>query len=113
MVVDSGLSDDQVDQIFRALADRTRRDILRRSLRQEASVTELAASYDMSFAAIQKHVCVLEQAGLVDKSTHGRERLVQGNAEAIRKACTLLGSYQQIWVDRTNRLDDLFAAETS
>lgn len=107
MVVQDELSDAEVDRIFRALADATRRDIVRRTLAGEASVSELAASYDMSFAAVQKHVAVLEGAGLVVKHPHGRERIVRGNPEAIRRAQALLDSYEQIWRGRIDRLDAL------
>jgi DNA-binding transcriptional ArsR family regulator len=109
MVVDTELTDDEVDRIFRALADSTRRDIVRRTLTGEASVSELAAAYDMSFAAVQKHVAVLEGAGLVTKHPHGRERMVRGNPEAIRRAQALLDAYEQIWRSRIGRLDALLA----
>jgi len=112
MVVDQAerrLSDDEVDRIFRALADRTRRDIVRRTLRGEVTVTQLADGYAMSFAAVQKHVAVLEGAGLVSKHPHGRERLVRGNPEAIRRAQQLLDQFEQLWRERISRLDDLLA----
>lgn len=103
------LTDDEVDRIFRALADRTRRDIVRRTLVGELTVSQLAHSYEMSFAAVQKHVAVLEEAGLVTKQPQGRERLVRGNPEAIRRAQHLLDQYEQIWRDRVARLDTLLA----
>ncbi len=103
------MSDDEVDRIFRALSDRTRRDIVRRTLVGEVSVSELAGGYDMSFAAVQKHVALLESAGLVTKHPHGRERLVRGNLETIRRAQTLLDQYEQVWRDRVARLDALLA----
>ncbi|WP_278312687.1 ArsR/SmtB family transcription factor [Lolliginicoccus levis] len=106
------LTDGEVDRIFRALADATRRDILRRTLAGEATVSELAADYDMSFAAVQKHVAVLEGAGLVTKHPKGRERQVRGNPEAIRRAQMLLDRYEQIWRGRVARLDALLAADT-
>ena len=105
------ISDDEVDRIFRALADATRRDIVRRTLGSEATVSQLAADYDMSFAAVQKHVAVLEGAGLVTKRPHGRERLVRGNPEAISRAQQLLDKYEQIWRARIARLDDLLAED--
>jgi len=111
MVVDYELSDAEVDRIFRALADATRRDIVRRTLGGETSVSELAASYDMSFAAVQKHVAVLEGAGLVRKRPHGRERFVRGNPDMIRRAQALLDSYEQIWRARIDRLDALLAED--
>jgi DNA-binding transcriptional ArsR family regulator len=111
MVVDSlrELSDDEVDRIFRALADATRRDIVRRTLSSEASVSELASAYDMSFAAVQKHVAVLEGAGLVTKHPNGRERIVRGNPDAIRRAQRLLDAYEQLWRSQIERLDELLA----
>lgn len=109
MVVRTGLSDDEVDRIFRALADATRRDILRRTLDGEASVSQLAAAYDMSFAAVQKHVAVLASAGLVTKRASGRQRVVRGNPDAIERARALLERYEQIWRDRIARLDALLA----
>ncbi len=93
--------------MFRALADATRRDILRRTLAGEASVSQLAAAYDMSFAAVQKHVAVLEGAGLVTKQPRGRERIIRGNPDAIRRAQGLLDRYEEIWRSRIERLDNL------
>ena len=107
MVVDSALTDDEVGRIFRALADATRRDILRRTMAGEASVSQLAAAYDISFAAVQKHVAVLEGARLVTKQPRGRRRIIRGNAETIRKAQGLLDSYEEIWRCRIDRLDAL------
>lgn len=103
------LDDDEVDRIFRALADATRRDIVRRTLAREATVSQLATTYDMSFAAVQKHVAVLAGAGLVTKHAHGRARLVRGNPETIAQAQSLLDAYERIWRDRIARLDALLA----
>lgn len=111
MVVDSEIADDAVDRIFRALADATRRDILRRTMAVEASVSQLAAAYDMSFAAVQKHVAVLEGAGLVTKQPHGRERIIRGNPETIRKTQALLDRYEEIWSSRIDQLDALLAED--
>jgi len=111
MVVHQELSDAEVDRIFRALADATRRDIVRRTLAGQATVSELAASYDMSFAAVQKHVAVLEGAGLVNKQPQGRERIVRGNPDTIQRAQALLDSFEQIWQARIARLDALLAED--
>ncbi len=111
MVVRLEIADAEVDRIFRALADATRRDILRRTMAGEASVSHLAAAYDMSFAAIQKHVAVLEGAGLVTKQPLGRERIVRGNPETIRQAQDLLHRYAEIWRSRIDRLDTLLAED--
>jgi DNA-binding transcriptional ArsR family regulator len=107
MVVWNALSEAEVDRIFRALADATRRDIVRRTLATEATISDLAASYDTSFAAVQKHVAVLEGAGLVTKHPNGRERIVRGNPDMIQQAQALLDTYEQIWRARIDRLDAL------
>ena len=101
--------DERANRIFRALADTTRRDIVRRTLTAEASISELAREYDMSFAAVQKHVAVLEAADLVARIPRGRERIIRGNPETIRRAQELLGHFEQIWRGRIDRLDALFA----
>ncbi len=111
MVVDTELSDAEVDRIFHALADATRRDILRRTLVGEASVSELADSYEMSFAAVQKHVAVLEGAGLVTKEPRGRERIVRGDPATIARTRALLDAYADLWRSRIDRLDALFAED--
>jgi len=109
MVVQIELSDAEVDRIFHALADATRRDILRRTLAGEASVSELAGFYEMSFAAVQKHVAVLEGAGLVTKEPRGRERIVRGDPATIARAQKLLDAYADLWRSRIDRLDALLA----
>ena len=106
MVVDL-LDPDTVDRMFAALADRTRRDIVTRVLHHEETVSALAKRYEMSFAAVQKHVAVLERAQLVTKQVHGRERLVRGNVDAIRAAARLLDRYEEIWHGRLARIDAL------
>ncbi|QRQ78831.1 ArsR/SmtB family transcription factor [Glutamicibacter protophormiae] len=105
------LSDEQVNKVFRALADATRRDIVRRTLSAEARVSDLAAAYDMSFAAVQKHVAALESAGLVTKIARGRERIVRGQPDTIRHVQELLTAYEDIWLRRIARLDDFLADE--
>lgn len=109
MVVDIELSDVEVDRIFHALADATRRDILRRTLTGDASVSELAHRYTMSFAAVQKHVAVLEGAGLVTKKPHGRSRLVSADPATIARARALLDAYAELWRGRIDRLDAILA----
>ncbi len=110
--VQSRIPDDEVDRIFRALADRTRRDIVRRALVGEVTVSQLASGYEMSFAAVQKHVAVLEGAGLITKHPHGRERLVRGNPETLRRAQALLDQFEALWRDRVARLDALLTEQT-
>ena len=104
-------SDQDVNRLFRALADATRRDIVRRTLVADVSVSQLADSYQMSFAAVQKHVAVLEEARLVTKEPRGRERMVRGNADRIRQAQRLLDSFEEIWRSRIDRLDILLAED--
>jgi DNA-binding transcriptional ArsR family regulator len=108
MVVD-GLSDEAVDDLFHALADATRRDILRRSLRDEPSVSRLAEAYPMSFAAVQKHVAVLERAGLITKQRRGREQLVRTDPDAVRRARQALDQLETAWRGRVDRMSDLLA----
>lgn len=105
--------DDRADALFGALADRTRRDILRRVLAGEHSVSRLAEHYPMSFAAVQKHVAVLERAGLVTKRRVGREALASGDVEAVRSVASMLGEIEQVWRGRITRIDDLLAAPTA
>jgi DNA-binding transcriptional ArsR family regulator len=105
MVVDQN----DVDLLFHALADPTRRDIVHRTLGEHVSVSSLARGYPMSFAAVQKHVAVLERAGLVTKRRRGRERLVAGNPAALRAAHDALDRLERIWRERVARMDDLLA----
>lgn len=107
----AALTDDDVDVLFHALADRTRRDILRRVLVEEQSVTALAAEYEMTFAAVQKHVAVLERAGLVGKRKRGREQLAHGQVAAVRTVASLLADLEDLWRGRIARMDHLLAEE--
>jgi DNA-binding transcriptional ArsR family regulator len=99
--------EDRADAFFHALSDRTRRDILRRVLAGERSVTALAAAYDMSFAAVQKHVAVLERAGLLTKRRVGREQLASGDVEAVRSVVSMLAEFEEVWRGRILRIDEL------
>lgn len=101
------IDDDRADAWFHALADRTRRDILRRVLAGESSVSALARKYDMSLTAVQKHVAVLERAGLITRRRAGRETLARGDVEAVRSVQTLLTELEQIWRGRIARIDQL------
>ena len=102
-------SEDRADALFHALSDRTRRDILRRVLAGEHSVSALAANYDMSFAAVQKHVAVLEKAGLLTKRRRGREQLASGDVDAVRSVASMLDALEAIWRGRVDRIDALLA----
>jgi DNA-binding transcriptional ArsR family regulator len=104
MVVDT-------DGVFQALADATRRDILTRVIRSGQSVSELARAYPMSFAAVQKHVAVLERAGLVSKTRRGREQIVHGEVEALRRVTRLLDGYEQLWRQRAAGIQNILDEE--
>lgn len=103
--------EERADALFHALADRTRRDILRRALAGEHSVSALALKYEMSFAAVQKHVAVLEKAGLVTKRRRGREQLARGDVDAVRSVASMLDELEQIWRGRVARIDDLISSD--
>ena len=113
MVVQTEFSEAEIDRVFHALAISTRRDILRRTIEREYSVSTLAGDYEMSFAAVQKHVAVLEEAGLIVKRAEGRERLVRANPEMIARARALLARYEELWRARIARLDDLLAEKST
>ena len=96
------------DRIFGALGDATRRDIVRRAVAGEEGVAELAAHYPMSFAAVQKHVAILERAGLVTKHRSGRRKVVT-NLEGLRVARRLLDQYEELWRERVERMSQLIS----
>jgi DNA-binding transcriptional ArsR family regulator len=102
--------DDTVDDLFHALADATRRDILRRCAEGAPSVSRLADEYPMSFAAVQKHVAVLERAGLVTKERRGREQRVRTDRDAVARARHALDDLEATWRGRVGRMADLLAA---
>jgi DNA-binding transcriptional ArsR family regulator len=108
MVV-GALPDEEVDRLFHALADATRRDILHRCVGAEPSVSRLADVYPMSFAAVQKHVAVLERAGLVIKDRRGREQLVRTDPDAVGRARRVLDELERAWRGRVDRMTDLLA----
>jgi DNA-binding transcriptional ArsR family regulator len=97
------------DLLFHALSDATRRDIVRLVLHGEHSVSDLARRYPMSFAAVQKHVAVLERADLITKHQRGRERFVRGRIDAVRDVNRLLDELEAIWRDRMQRFGDVLA----
>lgn len=96
-----------IDRVLGALADGTRRDILRRAMAGQEGVAELAAHYPMSFAAVQKHVAILEGAGLVSKERTGRRKVVRTEMEGLRVAQRLLDQYEELWRGRIDRMTSL------
>jgi DNA-binding transcriptional ArsR family regulator len=103
MVVDE-VTDADIDAMFRALADSTRRDIVTRVMDEGISVSRLASSYEMSFAAVQKHVAVLQAAGLVSKHRNGREQIVRGDVASIHRIQELLSHFEDVWKKRAFRM---------
>jgi DNA-binding transcriptional ArsR family regulator len=95
------------DRAFGALADATRRDIVRRAIGGSEGVAELAGHYPMSFAAVQKHVAVLERAGLVGKERVGRRKVVRTNVEGLRRTRRLLDEYEELWRGRFARMTEI------
>ena len=98
------------DRMYSALADATRRDIVRRAIDAEEGVAEMASHYAMSFAAVQKHVAVLERAGLVTKERIGRRKVVRTNMPALMVARRLLDQYEELWRGRIERMTELVAS---
>ena len=105
--------DDEADALFHALSDATRRDIVRLSLQGEHSVSDLARRYPMSFAAVQKHIAILERACLISKRQRGRERIVCARIETVRKLNGLLDELETLWRDRMQRFGDVLADDNS
>jgi len=102
-----------VDTLFHALGDATRRDIVRRAMEGAHSVSSLARHYPMSFAAVQKHVAVLERAGLIAKERRGRERLVRTRIERIRAVARILDELEAVWRSRAEQMDVILAEQDS
>jgi DNA-binding transcriptional ArsR family regulator len=100
------------NRIFGALGDATRRDLVRRAIDGQEGVAELATHYSMSFAAVQKHVAILERAGLVTKHRIGRRKLVRTNVEGLRVARRLLDRYEDLWRKRVERMNQLISEST-
>jgi DNA-binding transcriptional ArsR family regulator len=109
MVVSVQIARPNFDPVFAALADHTRRDIVRHAITSEEGVLELASHYPMSFAAVQKHVAVLERAGLITKQRIGRRKVVRTNLEALLVARRLLDQYEGLWRARIDRMNELIA----
>jgi DNA-binding transcriptional ArsR family regulator len=115
MVVDALTVPDSthIDLLFRALSDATRRDIVRLVLQGDYSVSDLARRYPISFAAVQKHVAVLERADLISKEQRGRERIVRGRIESVRDVNRLLDQLEDSWRGRMQRFGDVLADTTN
>jgi DNA-binding transcriptional ArsR family regulator len=111
MVVHMQIVPADFDRMFGALADPTRRDIVRRAIGGDEGIAELAAHYPMSFAAVQKHVAILERAGLITKDRTGRRKVVRANVEGLRIVRRLLDQYEELWRSRIGRMADLLAEE--
>ncbi len=111
MVVDNLTPERDADELFQALADPTRRDVLRRVGGGEYSVSQLARQYPMSFAAVQKHVAVLERAGLITKRRRGREQIVQASDDGLHQAQAVLADLESLWRGRVDRMTELLANE--
>ncbi len=111
MVIGSGVSLLSVDDVFHALADATRRDMYRTLLAGEYSVSALARRYPMSFAAVHKHVSVLERARLVTKERRGRESLLRGNVAGLHEAHAALDGLEQLWRDRVASMEEILAED--
>ena len=103
--------DHEIDRIFQALSDPTRRDIFVRTIGDECSISGLASHYDMSFAAVQKHVTVLERAALVTKTRRGREQLVRGHVATLAHVNELLDGFEKIWRQRVARIAEILDEE--
>ena len=101
------------DRMFGALADATRRDIVRQAIDGEQGILELAGHYPMSFAAVQKHVAILERAGLVTKERIGRRKVVRTNLEGVLIVRRLLDQYEALWRGRIDRMADLLATKSA
>ena len=95
------------DRVFAALGDATRRDIVRRAIGGDEGVAELATHYPMSFAAVQKHIAVLERAGLVTKERVGRRKVVRTRVEGLDRARLVLDGYAALWRGRVDRMADV------
>ena len=105
--------EEEVDLLFHALADRTRRDIMGKVSQSEQSISDLARQYEVSFAAIQKHVTVLEKASLVSKRVEGRRKLVRNNPDTLHRATELLARYEQVWTQRIDAIGQILDQENS
>jgi len=110
MVVDY-MRRSRTDEVFHALADATRRSIVEKTFQRDYSISELARQFPMSFAAVQKHVAILERAELITKRRQGREQYVRSNLVAVRRAEKYLQRYEELWRDRIERMNEILAED--
>ena len=96
-----------LDHVFHALADPTRRAILNRLAVGEATISHLSEPFPLSFAAVSKHLGVLERAGIVTREARGRERVCRMNPSALEEARAWLEFHERFWTDRLDALDAL------
>lgn len=101
----------QLDNIFGSLADATRRDILKQVSKKQLSVGEIAKHYKLTFAAISKHLQVLQKAKLIVKHRQGKKQMVKSSPTTLRNAADYLQHYEAIWNQRFDRLDKLLQEE--
>jgi DNA-binding transcriptional ArsR family regulator len=97
----------QLDLVFSSLADPTRRDIICRVSVVEQSVNQIAERYKMSLAAVSKHIKILEKAKLIKKQRCGREHIISAEPEALKEAYDYVRQYEQLWIDRFDRLEQI------
>lgn len=107
-VTPATLTAPDIDRVFAALADATRRDIVRRAIHGAEGVAEIAEHYPMSFAAVQKHIAVLERAGLITKQQVGRRKVIRADLEGVRRAQRLLDQLEVLWRGRVQRMTEIF-----
>lgn len=100
-----------LNNIFKSLADPTRRDILARLQERQHSISELVEKYSMSFTAVAKHINVLEAAKLVKKNRSGKEQIITINGQSIEFADKYLQNYAMLWSDRFDRLENVLNKE--
>jgi len=96
-----------LDGLFGSLADPVRRDILQRLIRAQHTISQLAANYEMSFAAVAKHLNVLEKAKLIIKRKNGKEQIISISPDALRDASHYLTQFEQLWNYRFDLLDTI------
>jgi DNA-binding transcriptional ArsR family regulator len=111
MVVPVQMAPPDFDSMFGALADATRRDIVRRAINGDEGIAEVASHYPMSFAAVQKHIAILERAGLVTKERTGRRKVVRTRFEGLLITRRLLDQYEELWQGRFGRMAELVAED--